>query len=127
MASRNVNTKRTYGTNVKDVHIYIPTNGTSAPASWVDPGNTVEDITYSATGEYTITLKDRYQNIVGFIATMQAAASNLDMYAQAGEVDLDASTFVVRFKTGATDTAPPAAAANNYLSVLLTFADSRIP
>ena len=125
MASRNTNTKKTYGINIKDVHILIPTNGASNPASFVDPGNTVESVTY-ASGQYTITLKDVYQNLVGFQCTMMAAADDLDMYAQAGDYDLAAKTFIVRFKTGAIDTQPPAANANNQLSVTLTFADSRV-
>ena len=88
----------------------------------------LEDDTISivAGTSLTITLKDVYQNLVGFQCTMMAAADDLDMYAQAGDYDLAAKTFIVRFKTGATDTQPPAANANNQLSVTLTFADSRI-
>lgn len=124
MASRTWRPDKTIGTAIRRVYIRFFPNATTDPV-FVDPGGTVESIAY-ASGTYTITLKDAYQALVGFHCCYQAAAANVDMYAQGGDVDLAAKTYVVQMKTGGTNTQPAAADDNQSVSVELVFQESTV-
>lgn len=73
----------------------------------------------SATGEYTITLEDRYKALVSATATVQAATA-VDLVAQIDNHDVSAATPVVvlNLNAAATPTEPAAVTVVNFLLVL---------
>ena len=73
----------------------------------------------SATGEYTITLTDRYPALISAVATVQAATP-VDLVAQIDNHDVDAATPVVvlNINAGATPTEPSAVTVVNFVLVL---------
>ena len=73
----------------------------------------------SATGEYTITLEDRYKALVSATATVQAATA-VDLVAQIDNHDVSAATPVVvlNLNAVATPTEPAAVTVVNFLLVL---------
>jgi hypothetical protein len=122
MASRTWRDDKTIGVAIRRIYIRFFPNATSDP-TFVDPGGTVASIVY-ASGTYTITLKDVFVRLIGAHATYQAAAANIDMYAQMGDCDVAAKTYVVQMKTAGTNTQPAAADANQSVSVELVFQES---
>jgi len=73
----------------------------------------------SATGEYTITLEDKYKALVSATATVQAATA-VDLVAQIDNHDVSAATPVVvlNLNAAATPTEPAAVTVVNFLLVL---------
>ncbi len=127
MANRTRRKIQTLGISLVQVHFTFFPNGASDPvaADIRDPGYTVASITY-ASGIYTVTLRDTWARLVGKQVSYQNQATNVDMYAQFGEIDLTAKTVKIQMKTGATNTQPAAANANHSVSVTLTFQESTV-
>lgn len=73
----------------------------------------------SATGEYTITLQDRYPALISAVATTQAATA-VDLVAQIDTVDVDSATptVIINLNAGATPTEPSAVTVVNFVLVL---------
>jgi hypothetical protein len=73
----------------------------------------------SATGEYTITLSDRYPALISAVATVQAATP-VDLVAQIDNHDVSAATpiVVLNLNAGATPTEPSAVTVVNFVLVL---------
>lgn len=73
----------------------------------------------SGTGEYTITLSDRYSALVSAVATVQAATA-VDLVAQIDNHNVSAATPVVvlNINAGATPTEPAAVTVVNFVLVL---------
>lgn len=127
--------KTVKGNGVKPRHIaftFFPdgnttTSLTTSAGTLDDPGGVVTSVVPDGAGEFTVTLVDPIHALAGKFASVQTAANNVDLYAQFGAVTLGTAsqaTVVVRLKTGATSTAPPAANTNTSVSVLLCVEDS---
>lgn len=73
----------------------------------------------SATGEYTLTLSDRYPACLSAVATAQAATP-VDLVAQIDTVSVDSATptVVLNLNAGATPTEPSAVTVVNFVLVL---------
>lgn len=116
----------------KKVTLRIFPNDTGAPTYDAEGG--VASVARSAAGKFLVTLNDGYYKVIGARLAMQSAADNLDMYAQLGEFNNvyhngaqrgtagSATTFVVKLKTGATNT-DVAAAAQTCIFVEVEFED----
>lgn len=73
----------------------------------------------SNTGEYTITLQDRYPALLSAVATVQAATPvNLMAQIESASVDSATPTVVVNVQAGATPTEPSAVTVVNFVLVL---------
>jgi hypothetical protein len=79
-------------------------------------------------GQVRVTTADPYWRLVHASACYSSAADNTDLYAQkpvCSNVGAGvAVTALIRLKTGATSTNPPAAATGNELSIRLVFEDA---
>jgi len=78
-----------------------------------------------AAGKYTVTLRDPYRALLCALPSYATVEDNVDLYAQAGEInygDEDPVTFTVKLKTASTNTDPNAT--GGIISVLLVFEDS---
>lgn len=124
MASRTWRDDKTLGVGIRRVYIRFFPDADNDP-TYYDPGGTVDSIVYGS-GAYTITLKDAFLRLVGAHATYQAAANNVDMYAQMGDCDVSAKTYVVQMKTAGTNTQPAAGDDNQSVSVELVFQESTV-
>ena len=73
----------------------------------------------SATGEYTITLEDKYPALISAVATVEAATP-VDLVAQIDNHDVDAATPVVvlNLNAGAVPTEPSAVTVVNFVLIL---------
>lgn len=117
----------------KSVLLRIYPNGAGVPTFDHDGG--VASVVLSATGKYLVTLNDSYFKVVKAMAQYQCAGDAVDLYAQLGDfanVQHGPSfigtkgqpvTFVVKTKTGATNT-DSAAAAQTCIFVEVVFEDT---
>ena len=73
----------------------------------------------SATGEYTITLQNRYPALISAVATVQAATA-VDLVAQIDNHDVNSATPVVvlNLNAGATPTEPSSVTVVNFVLIL---------
>jgi hypothetical protein len=100
------------------------TNGTSNPATIIDPWGCVQSVVYSATGNYTITLKPKYKDLRP-IATNVSLAMGTPSDSAVYKKSYVASTAVLvvqTFTAGAG--AAIAAGADNAINVEITFFDA---
>ncbi len=145
MASRTMSGRTmTFGIQEKQLNFRILAGPLSAP-SWATPvvvggpgensGNTalgvargVASVAQTAAGKFTVTLEDSYAKITNCQATFVCSGDAVDIYAQGGVTsNLSSSTpatFVVKTKTGGTNTNPATTDVDTYISVTLTFEDS---
>lgn len=117
----------------KLVTLRIYPNGASAPTFDSDGG--VASVVLSATGKFLVTLNDSYWKVAKATAQYQDSGDAVDLYAQIGDfanVQHGPSfigtrgqpvTFVVKLKTGATNT-NAAAAAQTCIFVEVLFEDT---
>ncbi len=88
----------------------------------------VASVAFTATGKYTITLKNNFRYKRGILLGYNTAADNVDMYAQGGVVANEGTatpvTLVVKLKTGASNTNAAAADPDNFISVGFIAEDS---
>jgi hypothetical protein len=92
-----------------------------------NPNILVSTITHTATGKYTFVLVDPYRRIRYVGAEYVARADNTDLYAQSAPVTRDANgvpSVIVRLKTGANNTDPPATTNGGQLHLFIYFNDS---
>lgn len=101
-------------------------NGTSDPATSSIKGDIISTVTYSAAGEYTVTLRNIGYTILAAHPTVQLTADNVDLYAQLGDVNTSELTVKIKLKTGATNTAPPASNANSRIHLTLFMARNSV-
>lgn len=92
------------------------------------PGGLVEKVVPDGSGSFVCHLRDPAWRVASKQATVQLNANNVDLYPQFGPITnegtVDPLQVTVQLKTGATNTAPPAAHANNSVSVQLVIEDS---
>ena len=126
MASRTMGKEQVFGLARKRIDLVFFPDAANTPVVRAPSG--VASVTYTAAGKYLITLSDAYYKCVGFHATYGSQADNVDMYAQPGVVSNEGTstplTAVVKLKTGANNTEPAAANADQRVSVSLLFEDS---
>jgi hypothetical protein len=116
----------------KSVTLRIYPNGAGVPT--FDHEGGVASVVLSATGKYLVTLTDSYYKVVKAFAQYQCSGDAVDLYAQLGDfancnhngvtvgtVGLPV-TFVVKGKTGATNT-DAAAATQTCIFVEVVFED----
>lgn len=103
MAARNFAPLQALGRNYKVIAGSFAPNGSSAvdAASRKGPGWSVA---FTATGKFTITFTDKWNDLVAFTCGVEMSADNVDLYAQGGAYSASAKTKVVKLKTGATNT-----------------------
>lgn len=98
------------------------TNAGSAPTTIV--GNWISSVAHTATGVWTITMKEKYRGWIGLLGAQVSLSMNalgLSII-QFGAMDLDAGTIIIRAATesgGTLAAADIAANANNFISVTL--------
>lgn len=98
------------------------TNAGSAPTSVV--GSWISSVAHTATGVWTITMKEKYRGWIGLLGcdvSLSMNALGLSIV-QFGAMDLDAGTIIIRAATesgGTLAAADIAANANNFISVTL--------
>ena len=108
-------------------------NGAGTP-TWESEGG-VAGVVYTAAGKFTVTLNEGYYKPIAFAATVQCNGDAVDLYAQLGDFNNvgrhngaargtpgQPTTFVVKLKTGATNT-DAAAAAQTAVFFDVTFED----
>jgi hypothetical protein len=92
------------------------------------PGGLVEKVTPDGSGSFVCHLRDPVHRVACAGALVQLNATNVDLYPQAGEFTNEGTELAlqvtVRLKTAGTNTAPPAAHANNWIHVWLSIEDS---
>lgn len=99
------------------------TNGTSNPATILDPWGCVQSIAYSATGNYTITLKSRFKDLRP-IATQLQLAMGTPSDSAVYKKSYVASTAVLTVQTFTAGVAAAiAAGADNAINVAIEFFD----
>jgi hypothetical protein len=92
-----------------------------------NPNGLVASAVLTATGKYTFVFVDPYRRIRAVVAHYAANADNTDLYAQAAPVTRDAAgvpSCIVRTKTGANNTNPPASPNGGHINLLIYFNDS---
>jgi hypothetical protein len=92
------------------------------------PGSLVEKVVPDGSGGFVCWLRDPVYRVASKQVSLQLNASNVDLYPQFGALENEGTVEVlkvtVRLMTAATKTAPPAANANNSVSVCLFVEDS---
>lgn len=91
---------------------------TDANPAYDDDGGVVDSIVHSATGKYTITLKDFPHRVLAVVPSMSVVGDATDATAQGGVEVSTSGTIVVKTKAGATNT-DFAANANTHVDVLI--------
>lgn len=126
MASRTQqNVVKRFGPNIKEIGGRFFPNGTSTSALTVkSDGGIVSVIRTGTAGTFTITLQDKYTELLEFRAQVQHTTA-ADLQPQLGDVDLTAKTIVVRVLAGATPT-DITANANSSVSFNFKFRDSAL-
>lgn len=101
---------------------------TTAAGTLRDPCGVVTNVARSAQGNFLVTMADPAYKVIDAMAQYQAAADNVDLYAQAGDISNENTsspmTFVVKLKTGATSTDPPATNTNSSVMCVVWIEDS---
>lgn len=116
MANRYFN--QFHGTPQKGVVILPGTLSIAADASISSQDFKMGTFTKTGTGEYTLTLSDKYVGALSVLATVQAATA-VDLVAQVKSVDVvSAKTVVFNLNTGATPTNPSAVCKLNVVLIL---------
>lgn len=105
-------------------------NGSSTPTVWY--GNWISSIAHTATGVWTITIKEKYRGLQGALAILVSARFNAfsPTVIQLGAIDLDAGTIVVMAGTeSASDIAAAdiASNANNWIDLELCLQYTKTP
>lgn len=97
----------------------------------VSPGGLVEKVTPDGAGEFLCTLRDSGYRVASKHASVQMNANNVNLDTQFGPISnvvpgdtTTPLTVVVRTKAAGANAAPPAANANNSVSVQLWLEDS---
>lgn len=99
-------------------------NGAANPATIIDPWGVVQSIVYSATGNYTITLKPRFKDLRP-IATHQSLAMGTPSDSAVYKKSYVAATAVLVLQTFTAGVAAViAAGADNAINVTVEFFDS---
>lgn len=105
---------------------FYPQN-TDPPTIRSDPDDKVASVVRSAAGKFLVTMRERYPLLIAPQCTFTTEEDNRDMYAQGGAASPNAAggmTFVVKLKTGATNTDIAASGTDRYVSVSLHLDDS---
>lgn len=106
------------------VHGLFKPAGTGAPTGLRGKG--VKSVARTGAGLFTITLDDKYVELLGANITVGITGDATDLYAQIGDVDLDAKTIKLRLMTGATPT-DLAANANNRVAFVFWLSNTKVP
>lgn len=125
MADRRFSPVRANGTGYVKLAFAFAPNGASAPVLGEGCKSWVSSITHSGTGQFTITLADKYSACVKASANLQLNAV-ADLKPQWGAIDVSgAKTLVLNVLAVATPT-DIAANANNNIFVELTLRNSSV-
>lgn len=105
-------------------------NGSSTPTIWY--GNWISSIAHTATGVWTITMKEKYRGLQGILAAIVSARFNaLSLTViQLGAIDLDAGTIIIRAATesgGTLAAADIASNANNWIDLDISLQYTKTP
>jgi hypothetical protein len=124
---------KVHAVDPKRITLRIFPNAALAP-TWDSEGG-VASVAYTAAGKFTVTLNEPYFKPIACAATVQCNGDAVDLYAQLGDFNNvgrhngaargtpgQPTTFVVKLKTGATNT-DAAAAAQTAIFVDVTFED----
>ncbi len=100
-------------------------NGSSAVAASSRKGRGFS-VARTDVGEFTLTLSDKYPNLISAVATLQQATAG-DQFLQVGEYDEDAKTIVITaIDASGAAAADVAADANNRVNFVLVFQNSTV-
>lgn len=127
MASRSMTGRsKTFGVQEKVVELKLFPDSTGTP-TFTSAGG-VASVARSAAGKFLVTFEDAYKEVSNVQCSYSTSADNVDLYAQPGAFanlgTSTAATFVVKLKTGATNTDAAAAATDNFIAISVTFEDS---
>lgn len=115
MIGRTLTTPQVLDQGVVLVPFAFKTDGTTDPSDL--KGQFLSSVSYTSQGKWTCTLSDIPYDVLGIAAAnVEHSADNVDLYceatvlATAPHTGTGAGTFIVRTKTGSTNTAPPSGA-----------------
>lgn len=107
MANRNFNRKQALSKEIKEIYAEITIGAAGAVAS-IGENVGVESVAETSTGVYTLTLQDKYMDLMQASVSIQSASAQ-DLIAQLQSQDVaGAKTVVFRTQTAAAVAAEPA-------------------
>ena len=115
------NPLKTSGKRVRIEVIRFYPDTANDPSTVEDPGGLVSSVVHTATGKYSITLKDPPYNILGVFCSMSVVGDATDATAQGGVES--GAVVVVKTKAGSSNT-NFAADADTHVDVLLLLTDT---
>ena len=125
MANRNFDDVQTLGKGIKVIAGSFAPNGSSALSAAAVKGKGFT-VAYTSTGLYTLTLQDKYVDLISAVCQVQLAAGD-DKYLQVGSYSAANKTLEIRcWDASGAAVADIAANANNRINFVLVMKNSSV-